>query len=123
VHHSASSKDTTPDQIAQWHLGRNWAGIGYHFVVRRGRVYYTGDVLTARANVAGHNDYTVGVCVTGNYGETALDERHANALADLLDVLDAHFGEPAWYGHRDLGATACPGDALYDWLTDDDAPF
>ena len=33
IHHSASPKSTTVEQINQWHLDRGWAGIGYHFVI------------------------------------------------------------------------------------------
>ncbi len=56
IHHSVTSHDATPDDIALLHKARGWAGIGYHFVITKdGRVWYVGDLETARANVKNKN--------------------------------------------------------------------
>ena len=34
LHHSAS-RDVPAAEIHGWHLARGWAGIGYHFVIRK----------------------------------------------------------------------------------------
>ena len=33
--HHAESKSCTADDIHRWHLANGWAGIGYHFFVRK----------------------------------------------------------------------------------------
>ena len=38
--HHAAAVTCTARQIHQWHLANGWAGIGYHFFVRKdGRIY------------------------------------------------------------------------------------
>ena len=38
--HHAAAVTCTAQQIHQWHLANGWAGIGYHFFVRKdGRIY------------------------------------------------------------------------------------
>ena len=34
LHHSAS-RDVPAAEIHAWHLAKGWAGIGYHFVIRK----------------------------------------------------------------------------------------
>lgn len=118
VHHSASPVDTTPEAIARHHVdGNGWAGIGYHFVIRRGHVYYVGALDTARAHVADRNHELVGICVTGDYTTADVAPEDATALRDLIAALDAHYGRAlpvdghlgwATAGH----GTACPGRLL-----------
>lgn len=118
VHHSASSADTTPEAIARHHVdGNGWAGIGYHLVIRRGHVYYVGDLTTARAHVADRNHELVGICVTGDYSGVDPASADTTALRDLIGALDAYLGRAlpvdghlgwATPGH----GTACPGRLL-----------
>lgn len=116
VHHSAGPRDQTPAQIAAYHVGKSdpFAGIGYHFVVRRGHVYYVGDIATQRAHVAGRNDVLLGICVTGDYTQDTPHAEDTTALRDLVAGLDAQIGRAlpvdghgayALAGH----GTACPG--------------
>lgn len=119
VHHSAGPREQTVEQIDAFHrTGRGWPGIGYHFVVRQGVVYYVGDVATERAHVYGRNADSIGVCVTGSYqdGVRPADEDVA-ALRSIVAVLDGVYrpaleiighGAAALAGH----GTACPGTHL-----------
>lgn len=118
VHHSASGRDTTADAIARHHVDTNgWAGIGYHFVIRRGRVHYVGDVGTARAHVADRNHELIGICVTGDYTTTDPAPEDVAALRDVVGAIDAWVGrELRVDGHMGWATpghgTACPGRLL-----------
>ena len=69
--HHAAAVTCTARQIHQWHLANGWAGIGYHFFVRKdGRVYRGRPEDTVGAH-AGNNNYdSIGICFeaasTGN---------------------------------------------------------
>lgn len=115
VHHSATSRETTVEAVARFHVdGNGWAGIGYHFVIRRGHVYYVGDIDTARAHVSGRNHELIGICVMGTFTDANPAPEDTTALRDLIAGLDAYLsralpvdGHGGWAmsGH----GTACPG--------------
>lgn len=127
IHHSAGADTQTPFDIATEHISKNgWGGIGYHFLISSdGRVYYVGDISTARANVANLNDAVIGICLIGNFvsgrypSNEQLDSAHKlcdffiNNYPDLVNL--ASFEQVL--GHKDLPnqATNCPGDSWESW--------
>ena len=51
IHHAEGHRTATPEFIANHHVKNlGWEGIGFHFLIRMGDVYYVGDVDTARAD-------------------------------------------------------------------------
>lgn len=122
VHHSAG-KDTAQLEakgIEDWHVGKGWRGIGYHFLVENvgGRASVVlGRPLRFRGSHAkGANFDSVGVCVVGNFNATSPGDDVLAALVSLLADLCTVFGltELALVPHQDAGTTAteCPGDNL-----------
>jgi hypothetical protein len=121
IHHSAGPDNQTVDQIAAYHVNsRGWGGIGYHFVIdQAGKVWYVGDLSTARANVANMNHLVVGICLIGNFTAgrmpTAAQLRSAHLLcAHLLFETPAMSGVNGWEDivpHNKFTSTACPGDS------------
>lgn len=112
-HHTAGSKAATWADVARGHVARDWAGIGYHFGIRSGRLSYLGDIGTSRANVADQNPWVVGICFAGDYTRGPLAPEDAAIARRLVAVLDAHLGralpcEP----HSKWVSTACPGDPV-----------
>ena len=110
LHHRAGNGDVM--SIHNGHIKNNgWAGIGYHFYVRKDGTIYRGrpvDMMGAHAE--GHNDHTVGICFEGNFES----EKMGKAQKEAGRWLVAHIRE--CYGkkldvlrHSDLCATACPG--------------
>src|SRR5206468_3619949 len=69
IHHTASEDTQTPQEIANYHINQNgWGGIGYHFLIAKdGTIFYVGDILTARANVANLNEQVIGIALIGNF--------------------------------------------------------
>lgn len=116
IHHSVTDHDATPDDIALYHKARGFKGIGYHFIITSdGKVWYVGDVGTARANVANMNEQVIGICMVGDFTKhLPSDEQITSAHLLCKFFID----QPQWpnannwddvVAHKQLDSTACPG--------------
>jgi len=106
--------------------GNPWLGIGYHFVIGNGQKMADGEIQPtfrwlrqlagAHAGTRTHNDFGIGICLIGNFEETAPTARQLVAVRDLLKTLTQRYAIPREQvvGHRDVQATACPG-RLFPW--------
>jgi N-acetyl-anhydromuramyl-L-alanine amidase AmpD len=110
LHHSAN-KSCTAAEIHRWHIANGWAGIGYHiFITKEGAVYQGRPINTIGAQVANKNSSGIGVCVEGNYDiEQHMPEAQYRAVCEVLDYLKTLYPDARVVGHRDIGASACPG--------------
>ena len=117
VHHSASPKSTTVDQIRDWHVnGRGWSDIGYHFIVLGdGTVANARPINKKGAHCYNHNGTSIGICVTGNTSQEPPNKLQLESLWEKLKLLMEEYNleRSSVYGHRDFSATECPGDMLY----------
>ena len=128
-HYSA----TYPDQdwgvaeMTAMHKARGWRTVGYHYVIRRdGTIEKGRGEREQGAHVKGHNVGTIGICCIGgleratgpNVGVDNRTEAQKSSLAKLTrDILTRNPGAKI-VGHRDLGATQCPGyDAAAWWAS------
>ena len=146
VHHAASSNSNhdymnVVRNIFLLHTQSNgWDDIGYNFVIAQDGTIFEGrehQEIDSTDNIkgahfCGKNSNTMGVCMLGNFEETAPSSEALASLTHLLawkcfkdDILPtgsskhptstspllAHIA-----GHRDGCATACPGDSLYQVL-------
>lgn len=110
LHHAAGTGSVK--DIHNWHInGNGWAGIGYHFYVRKnGEVYAGRPVDTVGAHTYGENSHTIGICFEGNFENETMSEAQKNAGAELVAKLRKDFPTiKRVSGHRDHGSTACPG--------------
>lgn len=125
VVHCAATKphmDIGRHEIDRWHRERGFAGIGYHYVIRRNGADEAGRPLdTVGAHVAGHNANTIGVCLVGGIDDDGEPQNNFtpaqfDSLARLLDEL-ARLYPDAWVkGHRDFAAKACPSFDVAAWI-------
>ncbi|WP_238992791.1 N-acetylmuramoyl-L-alanine amidase [Jiangella aurantiaca] len=143
VHHTAGTNTYTEADVPailrgiyEYHVvGRGWRDIGYNFFVDRfGRIWegrWGGiDRAVVGAHVAGYNSYSVGVAALGEFtaaqpGQAVLDA-YARLFAWKFGLHDvdpngtfAYPNQqtlPTIAGHRDGGATECPGELLYAQL-------
>lgn len=107
LHHAAANGSV--EDVHAWHLYNGWAGIGYHFYVRKdGTVYRGRPENWVGAHTAGYNSM-IGICAEGNFEEEQMPAAQKNAIVELLRHLQRKYGEHKIYGHRDLDATGCPG--------------
>ncbi len=108
--HHAAAKTCTAQQIHSWHLANGWAGIGYHFFVRKNGTVYRGrpeDVLGAHAG--GNNYDSIGVCFEGNFMSEQMPAVQRQAGAELVAYLKQKYGISKVQKHSDVNATGCPG--------------
>lgn len=124
VHHVGNTNaDVSAETIHRWHLQNGWAGIGYHFVIRKDGTIEAGRPMdTVGAHCYGENSHTVGVNVVGNFEDYMPEDAQIASAKRLLAALCRYYGlnpdSSTIFGHRDFNATACPGQNLYDMLPD-----
>jgi hypothetical protein len=119
IHHSVTKHEATPDDIALLHKARGWGGIGYHFVITKdGVVHYVGDISTARANVLNKNEQVIGIMLVGDFTKHLPTDAQIESAHDLCKFFLTETPSiptlNSWdqvVGHKDLGATACPGSS------------
>ena len=123
IHHTGNPEDDdlSAAQIHQSHLAQGWAGIGYHYVVRKDGTVERGRPRWAIGSHAyGFNSRSIGIHVCGNFEIVEPTENQLNALpqliAELCKIYDLIAARNIVVGHRDLMATACPGNYLYNKL-------
>jgi len=135
IHHTDTPKNFTVERIAQYHVYGSssrkdpWPGIGYHYVISAdGSIYWTQRHETHSYHVGAANAYSLGVSLIGRFIQTGYDGK-PQAPADQLPTqaqMNSAARLAAWLmqelpienvrqvvGHKELGATACPGD---QWL-------
>lgn len=110
MHHAAAEK-CTADDIHRWHLNNGWAGIGYHFFVRKdGSVYRGRPIDTTGAHTYGKNSDSLGICFEGNFEKEEMPESQKNAGIELVSYLMELYPQITLISkHMDHNATACPG--------------
>lgn len=122
IHHvGIPAGDTTAAAIHAAHLANGWAGIGYHYVIRKdGTIERGRPVQTVGAHAYGENEHTVGINVTGNFDTEKPTAAQIQSLETLLTWLCQYYhiepGVTTIVGHRDLNSTDCPGQQLYEQL-------
>ena len=124
IHHSGFpvDKDSTVEDIHKFHrLARKWSGIGYHFVIHKnGFIEYARPLEYRGAHSMNNNEFTVGICLTGNYDLVKPPAVQVQSAIQLIGALCDKYKFPPTdttiFGHRDLGKTSCPGDNLYKLL-------
>lgn len=131
IHHSLTkdSGSVSWGAIRNYHVGTNgWSDIGYHFGVELANVGRDGAPVPevfigrhwnrngAHCRHGGMNSKSLGVCVVGNFDETAPPEDVLAATGSFVAFLCNYFGiaTEGIIGHRDFNpAKTCPG-TLFD---------
>lgn len=109
--HHAAAKVCSPYQVDSWHKANGWTGIGYHYFIRKDGTIYRGRPEWAiGAHTEGKNNESIGVCVEGNYDvEYVMPQSQKESIVFLLGELRKRYPKAVLKGHRQLGATGCPG--------------
>ena len=123
IHHTGNptDDDLSAEQLHRSHQNLGWAGVGYHFIAHKdGSIELGRPVECAGAHAEGFNYCSIGIHICGNFDLAEPTEAQINALPMLIaDICDAYgliASADIVVGHRDLMATACPGNNLYRQL-------
>lgn len=112
VWHHAAARVYSPEQVHASHKANGWAGIGYHFYIRKNGEVHAGRPLWAMgAHCLGHNDW-IGVCFEGAYHleETMPAAQLAAGRAVHKYLHEKYGGIPdRRHGAMPGNSTACPG--------------
>lgn len=97
--------------VHSYHRGLGWAGIGYHFYVRRDGSVYRGRPEDSVGSHVGadYNLFSLGVCAEGNFEREKMGRAQAESLRELCAYLKSRYPAIAVKLHRELGLTVCPG--------------
>lgn len=110
LHHSGVSVLQSVETIHNYHKNtKGWAGIGYHYYVRKdGSIYRGRPENMAGAHCPGVNSTSIGICAEGNFDEETMSDVQKNAIIELVkDIKTRH---NIWIkGHREVISTSCPG--------------
>ncbi len=122
IHHVGDiNREVTEEEIHQWHLNAGYSGIGYHYVIHKDGTIGRGRPRWASgAHCYGRNYDSIGINVVGDFmnNEPTYEQLASlvNLLADLHEIYELTHSEDTILGHRDILATDCPGDTLYNSL-------
>lgn len=123
IHHTGNptDDDLSAEEINTSHQEQGWTCIGYHYVIRKdGTIEEGRPHWTVGAHAYGDNDHTIGIHVCGNFEIGEPTQAQIESLAMLLANICDDYGLPIdkdhVVAHRDLMATACCGENLYNQL-------
>lgn len=77
--------------IKDWHVkGNKWKNIGYHFIITKDGEVHTGRPIWEQgAHCKGHNENSIGICLTGSRW---FSQEQREACKYLVDELLPQFG-------------------------------
>lgn len=110
LHHRAGDGDVL--SIHNAHVKNNgWAGIGYHFYIRKdGSIYRGRPIEKMGAHAENHNSYTIGICFEGNFEKETMAKAQIDAGKKLIAHIEECYGKRMKIlRHSDVASTACPG--------------
>ena len=123
IHHTGNpyDDDLSAEQIHTSHLMQGWSGIGYHYVIRKdGTIEEGRPEWAVGAHAQGFNWNSVGIHLCGNFEYAEPTQAQIESASYLIGYLcDKYCLIPTAEtvkGHRDLMATACPGQHLYEQM-------
>lgn len=119
IHHSAVAGTVPVEHVAQYHVeSQGWPSIGYHYYVKPdGTIYQTQKLETVSWHVSHNNDYSLGICVSGDFTYVPPPQVQIDAAAHLTAWLmqELRIPERNILGHKEFprNDTSCPGET---WL-------
>ena len=102
LHHAAMNGSV--EAVHNVHKAKGWAGIGYHFYIRKnGSVYRGRPEYAIGAHASGSNYNSIGICAEGNFENETMSDAQKNAIKELVDYLKKKYGITKVVRHRDVG--------------------
>lgn len=124
IHHSVISEGddlATLAAIQELHrVDRQWADVGYHYLIgKTGTIYAGRDIGIRGAHVGGFNTGSAGICLMGDFTQELPTEPQLASTRQLLQWLTDTLAPTHITGHRNFNAeTLCPGDNLIPYIAE-----
>lgn len=114
LHHSGVTVSQSVETIHGYHKNSNgWAGIGYHYYIRKdGNVYVGRSDDTVGAHATDNNTNSIGVCFEGNFEVETMNDTQKRAGQELVSHLKAKYNISKIEKHNDVAKTSCPRKKL-----------
>ena len=111
-HHSGVTVLQSVEVIHDYHKNtKGWAGIGYHFYIRKdGSIYRGRPENTVGAHAVGANYNSIGICFEGNFSKEEMGQPQLKAGQELIAYLKEKYNISKVVGHRDIDNSECPGN-------------
>ena len=99
---------------ARYHVQTNgWPSIGYHYVIEPdGTIKWCNDIETRAYHVGNHNNYAVGICLTGDFRTEKPTAAQEESLRNLVNGLKKTYSHLKYVkGHSEFSGyewKACP---------------
>ena len=108
LHHRAGNG--TVESIHTQHLKNGWAGIGYHFYIRKdGTVYEGRPIAYVGSHCKGNNSCSIGVCLEGDFRKEVPTIEQLRAVKNVYALVKKTYKNIyKMVNHRDLFKTSCP---------------
>lgn len=111
LHHSGVTVLQTVETIHNYHKNtRGYAGIGYHFYVRKdGKIYRGRPLEWVGAHAYNNNADSIGICAEGDFNSETISDIQKNAIIELVTYLKGIYNISNVKGHKEVCNTSCPG--------------
>ena len=109
-HHSGVPTLQDVNVIHNYHKSKGYAGIGYHFYVRKdGKIYKGRSLSMVGAHAYTHNRNSIGICAEGDFDKEEMNVNQLQALKELTKYLKKEVPSiKIFKRHKDLNSTSCP---------------
>ena len=116
LHHAAANGSA--QDIHSYHKNNGWAGIAYHFYIRKSGSVHRGRPEDWRGgHTSGYEDNSLGICFEGNFENETMSAAQIKAGRELVNDICKRYPGIDIGPHRAYNATACPGKHFpYDEL-------
>lgn len=111
IHHSGPPEGSM-ESHARAH-GRKWgAGVAYHIMIDKGRIFQTNDLLSFTYHVGNHNTYTVGIEINVDLSKREMTSLERELLYGAIMSVKAVLPIQHILGHNELNKTQCPATSM-----------
>lgn len=109
LHHTASEGQTV-EQIHQAHKRLGWAGIGYHYYIRKdGSLFVGRHTDYVGSHCKGNNSCSIGIAFEGDFRKSKPTPEQIRVCKELIANLKMKFKHiKRVLNHKDLYPTLCP---------------
>ena len=109
IHHAAASS-ADAKKVHGWHLGKGWAGIAYHYYIRKdGSIYRGRPEKWSGGHTTNWNHCSIGICFEGDFDKETMSTAQVKAGAELVADIKMRYPGIIVGKHSAYNSTACPG--------------